>query len=136
LKTALLAGTYPATGTYGGDADLSPSRSARIAFTVKSATSTTVLKLSKSTVTFGDEGVEVLSVTVKPEFAGSTPTGTVMITESTTTLCVITLSSATGSCTLSADQLAVGTYDLIATYSGDANFHVSASAEKALTVAN
>jgi hypothetical protein len=129
-NTALLAGSYTATGTYGGDADLSASRSAPIAFTVKRATSKTVLKLSKSTVTFGDEEVEVLSVTVKPEFVGSTPSGTVTVTQSTTTLCVITLSSGTGSCTLSAEQLAVGPYKLIAAYSGDEDFQASAFAKE------
>jgi hypothetical protein len=98
------------------------------------STSTTALKLSASKVTYGDEQVEVLSVTVSPEFAGSTPTGTVIVTESTTTLCVITLSSATGSCTLSAQQLAVGTYQLVATYSGDTGFHVSVSPKRAFTV--
>ena len=105
-----------------------------MAFTVKSATSKTVLGLSKSKVTLGDEQVEVLSATVKPEFAGPTPTGSVSVTESATTLCVIALSSAKGSCTLSADQLPAGSYDLAASYSGDMDFQASVSAQKSLTV--
>jgi hypothetical protein len=64
--------------------------------TVKSA-SKTVLTLSATKVTYGDEQVEKLSVTVSPEFAGPTPTGKVSISESKTTLCVITLSSGKGS---------------------------------------
>jgi hypothetical protein len=47
---------------------------------------------------------------------------------------VITLSGGTGSCTLSAEQLGAGTYHLVATYSGDADFKASASASKTLTV--
>jgi Bacterial Ig-like domain (group 3) len=133
-NTALVAGSYTATGTYGGDSDLSASRSAPIPFTVSQATSKITLKLSASSVTYGDEQIEVLAVTVKPEFAGSTPTGTVTVTESATTLCVITLTSAIGSCSLSPDQLAVGTYDLVATYAGDANFRASGSADEVLTV--
>jgi hypothetical protein len=133
-NTALGAGKYPASATYGGDAELSPSRSAPASFTVSPATSKTKLHLSSADVTYGDEQVETLVVTVTPEFAGSTPTGTVTVTESTTTVCVITLASATGSCTLSADQLAAGTYELVATYGGDENFLDSVSADEALTV--
>ena len=86
--------------------------------TVKSA-SKTVLTLSATKVTYGDEQVEQLSLTVSPEFAGPTPTGKVSISESKTTLCVITLSSGKGSCSLSAKEIkTAGTYRLVATYGG------------------
>jgi len=39
-------------------------------------------------------------VTVSPEFAGSTPTGTVTVKASATTLCTIKLSSGRGACGL------------------------------------
>jgi hypothetical protein len=86
--------------------------------TVKSA-SKTVLTLSATKVPYGDEQVEKLSVTVSPEFAGPTPTGKVTIGESKTTLCVITLSSGKGSCSLSAKEIkTAGTHHLVATYGG------------------
>ncbi|MFZ2057794.1 MAG: Ig-like domain-containing protein [Acidimicrobiales bacterium] len=101
---------------------------------VVKATSKTALKLSATKLTYGDEGVEQLSVTVSPEFAGSTPYGSVTIKESTTTLCVITLSSGKGSCTLSSTKLPVGTYSLVTTYAGSTHFGGSASAKETLTV--
>jgi len=95
------------------------------------ATSKIVLRLSTTKVTYGHEQVLHLSVTVSPEFAGSTPTGTVPVKDSTTTLCVIKLSSGKGSCRLS---LKVGTYRLVATYGGSTNFKSSTSAKETLTV--
>jgi hypothetical protein len=86
--------------------------------------SSTTLVLSSSNVTYGDEQVENVSVTVSPQYSGSTPTGTVTVKESNTTLCVTTLSSGKGSCTLSATQLDAGTYSLVATYSGSTDFGV------------
>ena len=101
---------------------------------VAKATSKTALKLSNARVTYGDEGVEQLSVTVSPEFTGSTPYGSITIKESTTTLCVITLSSTKGSCKLSARKLNAATYSLVATYGGSTDFDASASAKQTLTV--
>lgn len=85
-------------------------------------------------VTHRDEQVEHLSVTVSPQPSGSTPTGTVRIKESTTTLCAITLSGAKASCALSAKKLNADTYDLVATYGGSAHGG-SSSAKETLTVA-
>jgi hypothetical protein len=98
------------------------------------ATSKTSLKLSSKKVTYGDEQVEHLSVTVSPQHSGSTPTGSVTIKVSATTLCVIKLKSAKGSCTLSAKRLKTGTYHLVATYGGSANFKGSTSTKETLTV--
>ena len=91
--------------------------------------------LSAAKVTYGDEQLEHLSVTVSPQHSGSRPTGTVRVKESSTTLCVITLSSAKGSCKLSAKKLKAGTYRLVATYRGSTNFKSSTSAKETLTVA-
>jgi hypothetical protein len=93
------------------------------------------LKLSNAKLAYGDEQTEHLSVTVSPQYSGSTPYGSVTIKESTTTLCVITLKSAKGTCTLSAGKLPVGTYHVVATYGSSANFKGSASAKETLTVA-
>jgi hypothetical protein len=76
------------------------------AFTYSSlATPKTALKLSAAVVTYGDEGVEHLAVTVSPQHSGTTPTGTMTIKTSSTTLCVIKLSSGKESCTLYAKKL-------------------------------
>ena len=86
----------------------------------RKGTSTTALMLSAAKVTYGHEGTAQLSVTVSPQYAGSTPSGTVTVTQSTTTLCVITLSSGKGKCKLSPRKLKAGTYHLVATYGGSA----------------
>ena len=112
--------------------------------TVKRATKT-VLKLSctgprltalcpTGKVTYGNEQVEQMLVTVSPEFAGSTPTGTVTVKASATTLCTIKLSSGKGSCRLTAKELRPGTYHLVATYGGNLKFAGSFSNEVRLVV--
>jgi len=102
--------------------------------TVKSATNTT-LKLAPLKVTYGNEQVEVMSVKVSPEFAAPTPTGKVTISEGKTTLCVLTLLSGKGSCSLSSRELKPGIYHLVATYGGSTNFEGSTSAKETITVA-
>jgi hypothetical protein len=130
----LPVGTYHLVATYGGSTDFDGSTSVKESLMVAKATSKTALKLSNARVTYGDEGVEQLSVTVSPEFTGSTPYGSITIKESTTTLCVITLSSTKGSCKLSARKLNAATYSLVATYGGSTDFDASASAKQTLTV--
>ena len=130
----LQVGTYSLVATYGGSADFSGSTSAKETLTIAKATSKTALTLSAAELAYGDEGVEHLSVAVSPQYSGSTPAGTVTVKESATTLCLVTLSAAKGSCTLSAKKLQVGTYSLVATYGGSADFAGSTSAKEALTV--
>jgi hypothetical protein len=101
--------------------------------TVKIA-SKTFLRLSATRVTSGHEQVEHLSVSVWPLYRGPARTGTVVIKESATTLCRITLRSDKGSCTLSARRLSAGTYHLVATYGGSLTYRGSASARETLTV--
>ena len=103
--------------------------------TVAKATSKTVLKLSATKVTYGDEQVLHLSVAVSPQYSGSPPTGRVTIKASTTTLCTTSLSGAKGSCTLSAKKLKAGTYNVVVAYGGSTNFKGSTSAKESFTVA-
>jgi hypothetical protein len=131
--TAHAPGTYTLDASYSGDRRCSPSATTGTLIVAK-ATSTTALTLSVTTLTYGDEQVEHITATVSPQFAG-TPRGTVKIKASKRTLCVITLSAAEGSCTLSATQLKTGTYDVVAHYSGSRGFMSSASSEETLTVA-
>jgi hypothetical protein len=49
-------------------------------------------------------------------------------------VCTMTLASGTGSCALSASQLASGSHPLVASYAGSASFTGSSSAQRMLTV--
>jgi hypothetical protein len=124
--------TYRLVATYGGSTDFAGSASAKETLTVAKAVSRTALNLSARKVIYGHEQVLNLSVTVSPQYSGSTPTGTVTVKQSTTTLCVISLSSAKRSCRLSAKKLKAGTYRLVATYGGSTNFKGSTSAKETL----
>jgi hypothetical protein len=94
-----------------------------------------VLKVSTAKLTYGSEAAEHLSVSVTPEFAGSTPTGKVTVKASGSVLCVISLANAKGSCPLSAKKLAPGSYSLVADYAGSAEFAASASSRETVSVA-
>jgi hypothetical protein len=131
----LKAGTYSLVATYGGSTNFDTSSSVKEILTVAKATSKTVLKLSATKVTYGDEQVLHLSVAVSPQYSGSPPTGRVTIRESTTTLCTTSLSGAKGSCTLSAKKLKAGTYNVVVAYGGSTNFKGSTSAKESFTVA-
>jgi predicted phage tail protein len=133
-STKLPAGTYSLVATYSGSASFEASASASSTLTVAKAASRTALELSLAKLSYGHEQAEQLSVTVSPQYPGPGPIGSVTIRSSTTRLCVITLSSARGSCTLSSTKLPAGTYSLVATYGGSANFGRSVSARKSLTV--
>jgi Bacterial Ig-like domain (group 3) len=127
-------GTVSVTGFYGGGISFQTSQSAAQTFTVTKATTKTGLTLSKSSVTFGQEQAEHLSVTVAPQFGG-TPAGTVTLKSGTRTVCTITLKSGKGSCALTAKEFKPGTYQLIARYPGKGGFTGSASAPRTLKVA-
>ena len=76
-----------------------------------------------------------LTVTVHPAVSGTpAPTGKVSVKAGTATVCTITLASAKGSCTLTASQLAPGTYQLTASYPGITPYAASTSPAKTLTV--
>ncbi|MGA2530491.1 MAG: Ig-like domain-containing protein [Acidimicrobiales bacterium] len=133
--TEQTAGDYSLTASYPGDDNFGASAtSASMPVTVGKASSTTALEFSSATVTYGDEGAEGLSVSVTPEFTGSMPAGTVTMSGSGSMLCAITLSGAKGSCTLSATQLAAGSYSLTASYAGSIDF-TGSSTNETLTVA-
>src|ERR1019366_1877420 len=107
--------------------------SAPVKLVVTKETSKTALRLSKTVVTYGDEQVEDLSVTVAPEYPG-TATGTVTIRTGTKVVCSISLSGGKGSCHLTPKELAAGSHALVATYSGSADVSGSLSPSKSLGV--
>jgi hypothetical protein len=134
-NTRLGAGTYGIVATYGGNSNFDAAGSGAQDVTIAKATSRTSLEMSTSRVSYGNEHVERLSVTVTPEFAGATPAGTVRVGDGSSTLCVITLSSGSGSCTLSSARLGAGSYRLVANYNGGFDFDASGSAHVTLSVA-
>jgi titin len=127
--------TYSVYATYSRNANFVGSTSPNKKLTVGKETSKTALKLSATKVTFGHEQLQRFSVTVSPRYTGATPTGSVSVKKSTTTLCVIKLSSGKGSCTLTSMQLPTRPYSVYATYGGDATFLGSPSPSASFTVA-
>jgi hypothetical protein len=99
----------------------------------KPIATTTTLTLSTPLLIFGREQAEHLTVQATSSGSG-TPTGTVTITAGSATVCTITLASGTGSCPLTASQLPSGTYQLTASYGGDAAFTASTSAPAMLRI--
>jgi hypothetical protein len=132
--TLLKAGTCVVQASQAGNGTYNAATSVFRSFTVSKANSKIALNLSVAKATYGHEQSEHLSVTVSRYF-GKTPTGMVTITESTTQLCVVELSSGKGSCALSANKLKAGSYSLVATYGGSADFKGSISAKETLTIA-
>jgi hypothetical protein len=132
--TEQVPGNYELVATYGPNSEFGGSASASSPLTVTNANSTTTLVSSSTKVTYGYEQAATVSVAVAPEYAGSTPAGSVVLRASSTPLCSATLSGGTAKCTLLARQLPAGTYSLTATYSGSAAFFGSTSAATTLRV--
>ena len=86
-------------------------------------------------MTYGDEQVATISVSVTPQYPGPAPTGSVTLKASSTTLCSASLSLGEVKCTLLARQLNAGTYHLTASYEGSADFYGSISGAVPLVVA-
>ena len=136
-------GTVALSASYSGDDTFAPSSSPTVSLEVTSppppppAPTTTTLRLSKASVTYGDEQAEKISVTVAtPGDDGIIPSGTVTVGSGTTIGCKLSLSSSwTGSCALKATALPPGTARLTASYAGNADLASSVSAAKALAVA-
>jgi hypothetical protein len=125
-----------ATNAGGTSSSSAPSNAVTPAVPVSSATSVSV---SRSSVSYGDEGGEAFTATVTG--AGSTaPTGTVTIKHATVALCSTTTlthkaaGAVTATCGLSKLQLAAGSYSVTASYSGDDNYTASTSTAATFSV--
>lgn len=95
------------------------------------AASSTTLRLSRSSVAFGKEGAEKLTIAVSGPAAAK-----VTVTAGKTVVCTVILTAIgkPGSCTLAAKALKPGTYRLVAAYKGSAVYVASQSAPEKLTV--
>jgi hypothetical protein len=123
----LQPGTYQLTARFDGSRDFAGSTSApRTLTVVPQQPTTTNLTLSAASVPFGNEQIETLTATITPAASG-TPTGFVTVKAGSTAVCTIILANATGTCSLTASQLARGTYQITATYNGDTTYASSTS---------
>ena len=125
------AGNRNMVATYLGSSDFKHSASAKRNVTIDTATTTTSLKLFVAQVTYGHEQVEQLSVSVSPQYPGTTPTGTVTVSGAN---CQIRLSSGKGSCTVPAHYFRTGHRLMNATYNGSRDFRRSVSATQTIAV--
>jgi parallel beta-helix repeat protein len=122
--SSFAVGAHAITATYSGDTNNGAS-SAALNQTVNKDKTTTSVTSSSSTVSSVQP--VTFTATVKLADVGSgTPTGTVTFTDGSTVLGTSTL-SANGVATLTVSSLSFGAHQIVATYSGDANFLPSAN---------
>jgi hypothetical protein len=111
----------------------SPNTATSQPLTVARDHSATSLKLSAATVTYGHETTEHMAVQVRSSYPGKV-TITAKTAKGSAKVCVVTLKSGAGSCTLTAKQLRAGAYTLTAAYAGTTGILTSDSPKKTLTV--
>jgi hypothetical protein len=134
--SSLAKGSYPFSAIYSGDTNYSGSTSSPVNLTVAAlASTTTALTLSPTSVVAGSSSPVTLSATVAPASGSGTPTGTVTFFNGTTQLNQATLASGAATYSYNASSLAVGSYPITATYSGDTTYAGSTAAPVNLTVA-
>jgi hypothetical protein len=121
---------------YGAVIDETPSLSPNYQYMDNEADATTTrLTLSKTSIVYGHENAERISVSVTSP--AGTPPGTVRVTANSNeiTICTITVKSGKGSCTLSQKQLKPHySYTIAGTYLGTARFASSVSSAQSVGV--
>jgi hypothetical protein len=127
----LAAGSYEIVAHYNGDANFGPATSSPERLNVRDG-SGLLLSLSRSTISVGREGAEKFTVDAGGD--SRRPTGSVYVETRRMVLCRIHLSHGRGSCSLNGRELAPGSYEITAHYTGDAHFSPSASRPEYLTV--
>ena len=128
VYSALSVGTHSITATYSGDGGNEVSTSAALSQVVSAIPTVTVL----GTSTTGSTPPQVLLFATVVGTSGPTPTGTVSFQSGGTTVGTVTL-DATGVAT-ETPNLPVGTYSVVASYSGDSLHAPSTSAAVSITV--
>jgi hypothetical protein len=133
VVNGLSCATLGGCGMVGYYTDGSNNRQPWVASGAIAVPTAITLALSAGTVRYGHEQAEKLSVSVTA-VNGRRPPGKVTVKAGSATLCVITLSSGTGSCKLTAFKLRPGTYQVTAVYGGSHDYQGSDVAKKTLRV--
>jgi hypothetical protein len=134
LTIPAVLGSAAASALVSGGLLAGPAAAAPATPAAPALKSTTVtLALSAARVPAGHEQDETLTVTVRSS-AGGTPGGTVVIRAGAAVICAPTLAGGQATCTLPASLLPPGSYQLTASYDGDATFDGSTSGSKGLTI--
>ena len=134
IALATAAPPYSVIAVYSGDPNFTSSTSSSQNLTIISNTTATNATLSPPSVIYGNESTAVITATIAHPGAG-VPTGTVNVTYSGATVCVIALAGGTGTCSPGATDFAAGgPYFFTATYSGDSAYTGSSSTPVSLTV--
>ena len=112
------------SATYSGSSNFTTSSTTSSLTVTKAATTISSFTAAPTSIGYGAETSVVFTATVAATAPGSgSPTGTVLVTQGSTTLCTITLASSTGHCSpASGVILGANSYTTTATYSGDGNF--------------
>ncbi|MFS8533048.1 Ig-like domain repeat protein [Sphaerobacter thermophilus] len=126
---ALGTGAHPIGAAYSGDATYAPSEAPALTHSVDQAASQVRLLTDRPVVTVGEPVTLTATVTVLPPGAG-VPTGTVTFYAGALPLDTVPLRAEAGVATasLTTDSLPVGTHDITAAYTGDANVTAGTSA--------
>jgi hypothetical protein len=123
---ALIVGSHAMSAVYSGDANFATS-TGNMTEVIRDTTVTTLLA-SATNVVYG----QPITFTATVTSGSGTPTGYVTLYDGGTSMGTITLSGGTG--TLIVSNLPVGTHNVFATYSGDANFAPTSSTPITITV--
>ncbi len=130
-STATLpAGNYVLTASYAGDANYNAAVSAGYTVTLTKRTPTVSLSATPNPAPVG----QALTITATAAGSGAVPTGTVSFKYGALTLATLPLTAGTASFSPSTATLPVNTYDLTATYNGDANYSGANSASYPITL--
>ncbi len=126
----LPAGNYLLTASYSGDANYSAALSAGYTVTLNKMTPAISLSATPNPAAIG----QTVTITATASGSGAAPTGTVAFKYGSLTLASLPLSGGTASFAPSTNGLPPGTYDLTASYSGDANYGAAVSAAYGITL--
>jgi hypothetical protein len=126
--SALLAGSRSITASYSGNSSFASSVSGAVTQTVYKAATTTIVSASPDP----SAASHSVTFTATVSSGAGTPTGTVTFSDGASMLATVSLSG--GTATYSIASLSTGSHTITASYSGDSNFAVSASAMDTQTV--
>jgi len=126
-STKLAGGTFSVVAVYPETSMLLGSASTPQVLRVKAAATSTSLSLTTQTLTYGNEQVETVNVSVVVPPALPNAGGVVTAKAGSVTLCAMHLKGGSGSCTLTRAGLAGGTRAIAATFGGSADYASSTS---------